>query len=173
MVFPHSLFGTESACNAGDSGLIPRSGRSPREGISYPLQYCWASLVAQMVKTPSAMPDTWVWFLGWEDPLENGKATRFCILAWRMLWVAKTWTQLIGFHFHFHLIFVLLKNTAVCRQKSSVILLLSSVQYITMTQFNCLCYFYGGYKNFYQHVFECIHEHISFGCICRDEIVWS
>ena len=38
MGFPHSSVGKESACNAGDPGLIPRSGRSPREGIGYPLQ---------------------------------------------------------------------------------------------------------------------------------------
>ena len=43
-----------------------------------------ASLVAQMVKNPPAMPDTWVRFLGWENPLEKGKATYSSILAWRM-----------------------------------------------------------------------------------------
>ena len=43
--------GKESACSAGDPGLIPRLGRSAREGIGYPLQYSWASLVAQLVKT--------------------------------------------------------------------------------------------------------------------------
>ena len=48
--FPHSLVGKESACNAGDPGSIPGSGRSPGEGIGYPLQYFWASLVAQLVK---------------------------------------------------------------------------------------------------------------------------
>ena len=47
--------GKESACNAGDPGLIPGSGRSPREGIGYPLQYSWASLVAQKVKNLPAM----------------------------------------------------------------------------------------------------------------------
>ena len=99
MVFPHSLVGTESACNAGDSSLIPRSGRSPREGIGYPLQYSWASLVAQMVKILSAMQDTWVWFLGWEDPLENGKATRFCILAWRCFGLQRVGHDLLAFTF--------------------------------------------------------------------------
>ena len=52
--------GKESACNAGDPGSIHGLRRSPGEGISYPLQYSWASLVAQMVKNPSAMQDTWV-----------------------------------------------------------------------------------------------------------------
>ena len=50
-------------------------GRSTREGIGYPLQYSWASLVAQLVKNLPAMRETWVWSLGWEDPLEKGKAT--------------------------------------------------------------------------------------------------
>ena len=48
--FPGSSDGKESACNAGDPSLIPGSGRSPGEGIGYPLQYPWASLVAQLVK---------------------------------------------------------------------------------------------------------------------------
>ena len=45
------------------------------EGIDYPLQYSWASLVAQLVKNPPATQETWVRSLGWEDPLEKGKAT--------------------------------------------------------------------------------------------------
>ena len=51
------------------------------EGLGYSLQYSWASLVAQMVKNPPAIQETWVQFLGWEDPLEEGMATRFSILA--------------------------------------------------------------------------------------------
>ena len=70
--FPGSSTGKESACNAGDPGLIFGSGISPGEGIDYPLWYSWASLVAQMVKNPSAMWETWIWSLGWEDPLEEG-----------------------------------------------------------------------------------------------------
>ena len=53
-----AVFGKESACNAGDSGLIPGSGRSPGEGIGYSLQYSWASLVVQLVKNPPAMRET-------------------------------------------------------------------------------------------------------------------
>ena len=53
--FPDSSVGKESACNAGDPGLIPESGRSAGEGIGYPLQYSWASLVAQVVKNSSTM----------------------------------------------------------------------------------------------------------------------
>ena len=68
-----SSVGKESTCNAGDPGSIPGSGRSAEEGIGYPLQYSWASLVAQMVKNPPAMRETWVQPLGWEDPLEKGK----------------------------------------------------------------------------------------------------
>ena len=52
--------GKESACNAGDPGSIPGVGRSPGEGISYPLQYSWASLVAQLVKNLPTMKETWV-----------------------------------------------------------------------------------------------------------------
>ena len=54
--------------------MIPGSGRSPGEGIGYPLQYSWASLVAQVVKNPPAMQETWVLLLGWEDPLKKGTA---------------------------------------------------------------------------------------------------
>ena len=75
----YSSVGKESACNAGDPSSIPGSGRSAGEGIGYPLQYSWASLVAQWVKT-------WVRSLGWEDPLEKGKATYSSILAWRIPW---------------------------------------------------------------------------------------
>ena len=63
--------GKESACNAGDPGLIPGSGSSFGEGIGYPLQYSWASLVAQLVKNPPAMQESWVQSLVWEDPLKR------------------------------------------------------------------------------------------------------
>ena len=76
--------GKESACTSGDPGLIPGSGRSSGEGIGYPFQYSWASLVAQMVKNVSVMWETWVQPLGWEDPLEKGIATHSSILAWRI-----------------------------------------------------------------------------------------
>ena len=70
--FPGNSAGKESACNSGDPGSIPGLGRSPGEGIGYPIQYSWASLVAQMVKNPPAMEETLVCFLGWGDPLEKG-----------------------------------------------------------------------------------------------------
>ena len=66
--------------------MISGSGRPPGEGIGYPLQYSWTSLAAQMVKNPPAMQETRVQSLGWEDPLEEGMATHFSILAWRVLW---------------------------------------------------------------------------------------
>ena len=72
-MFVNSSVGKESACSAGDPGSIPGSGRSAGEEISYPLQYSWASLVAQMVMNTPAMQETWVQSLGWEDPLEKGK----------------------------------------------------------------------------------------------------
>ena len=83
---PDSSVGKESPCNAGDPGLIPGSGRSAGEGIGYPLQYSWASLVVQLVKNLPAVRETWVRSLGWEDALEKGIATHSSILAWRILW---------------------------------------------------------------------------------------
>ena len=81
MGFPDSSVGKESACNAGDPNLIPGSERSPGEEIGYLLQCSWASLVAQLVKNLPSMRETWVRSLGWEDPLEEGKATHSSILA--------------------------------------------------------------------------------------------
>ena len=78
--------GKESACNARDPSSIPGLGKSPGEGIGYPLQYSWASLVALTEKNPPAMWETWVRSLGWEDPLEKGTAVHFSILAWRIPW---------------------------------------------------------------------------------------
>ena len=86
--FPDSSVGKESACNAGNPALTPGLGRSPAEGISYPLQFSWASLLAQLVKNPLAMQKTWVQSLGWEDLLEKGKAAHSSILAWRIPWTA-------------------------------------------------------------------------------------
>ena len=99
-----SSVGKESACNAGDPGSIPGSGRSAGEGIGYPLQYSWASLVSQLVKNMPAIWETWVQSLGWEDTLEKGKATG------SVLWpgefrgtvhrIVKSRTLLRDFHFH-------------------------------------------------------------------------
>ena len=100
--------------NAGDTGLIPEWGRSPGGGNDNPLQYsclespmdrrAWqatvhrvtksqtrlsnfgASLVAQLVKNLPAVQETWVCFLGWEDPLEKETATHSSILAWKISW---------------------------------------------------------------------------------------
>ena len=64
----------------------------------------WASLVAQLVKNPPTMRETWVQSLGWEDPLEKEKATHSSILAWRIPWIVESMrsqsqTRLSGFHF--------------------------------------------------------------------------
>ena len=70
------------------------------------LGLCWAFLVAQLVENLPAMRETWVCSLGWEDPLEKGKATHSSIPAWRNSMdcivhrVAKSQTQLSNFHFH-------------------------------------------------------------------------
>ena len=86
--------------------------RSPGEGKDYPHQYSWASLVTQTVKNLPAMWETWVRFLGGEDPLEEGIATHSSIFAWRIpmdrgAWwaivhrVTKGWIRMSHFHFHF------------------------------------------------------------------------
>ena len=86
----HSSVGKELACNSGDPSLIPGLERYTGEGIGYPLQYSWASLVAQLVKNPPAMWETWVRSLGWEDPLEKGKERKSSILAWRIPWTIQS-----------------------------------------------------------------------------------
>ena len=83
--------------------MIPRLERSAGEGIGYPLQYSWVSLVAHLVNNPPAMQETLVQCLCWEDPLENRKTTHANIMAWRIPWtvhgVTKSWTRLSDFHF--------------------------------------------------------------------------
>ena len=116
--FHDSLVGKESICNAGDPCSIPGLGRSPEEGKGYPLQYSGlensmdclvhgvtksrtrlsnlhfkvekASLVAQLVKNPPAMRETWVWSLGWEKPLEKGTTSHSSTLAWRTPWTVQS-----------------------------------------------------------------------------------
>ena len=91
--------------------MIPGLGRAPEEGTGYPLQYSWASLVAQLVKNLPTVRETWIPSLHWEDSLEEGMATNSSILAWRIpmdrgAWraivhgVAKGWTGLSDFCFH-------------------------------------------------------------------------
>ena len=100
--FPGGSAGKESACSVGDLGSILgwegplEKGKATHssilawripwtvEGIGYPFQYSWASLVAQLVKNLPAVWETWVESLGWEDPLEKGKGTHSSILAWRI-----------------------------------------------------------------------------------------
>ena len=76
--------------------LFPSPGNLPDLGIELgspvlqadflPLSHHRSSLVAQMVKTWSALQETWVQSLGWEDPLEKETATHSSILAWRIPW---------------------------------------------------------------------------------------
>ena len=80
--FPCGSAHKESTCKAGDPGSIPGLGRSHGEGIGYPLQYSWASLVVQLIKNLPAMWETWVQSMGWEDPVEKGKDTNSSMLAW-------------------------------------------------------------------------------------------
>ena len=105
--------------------MIPGSGSLPGEGIGYPLQYSWVFLVAQMVKNLPAMLETWVRFLGWEDPLEECMAIHSSILAWRILMdrgagrlqssgVAKSWTQLKCLSTHAELGAILARSPTCC-----------------------------------------------------------
>ena len=93
-----------------DPGLIPGVGRSPGEGLDYPLQYSWTSFVAQQVKNRPAMWEIWVPSLNWEDPLEKGMATHSSVLAWRKFhglcspWGRKEWdlTERLSLSFSSH-----------------------------------------------------------------------
>ena len=104
MGFPGSSAGKESTCNVGEPGSIPGLKRSSGEGIGYPLQYSWASLVAQIVKNLPAVQETWVQSLmgrspggGHGNPLQY-----FCLEnamdrgAWEaaVYGVTKSWTRL-------------------------------------------------------------------------------
>ena len=88
--FPDNSVGKVSTCIEGDPSLIPGLRRSTGEEIGYPLQYSWTLLVAQLVKNPSAMRETWIRSLDCEDPLEKGKATHSSILAWRIPWTIRS-----------------------------------------------------------------------------------
>ena len=80
--FPDSSVGKEFPCNEGDPGSITGWGGIAGEGIGYPLQYSWASLVPQLAKNLPAIQETWVQSLHWEDPLGKTKATHSSILVW-------------------------------------------------------------------------------------------
>ena len=90
MSFPNSSIGKESTCNAGNPSLIPGLGRSPAEGLGYPLQYSWASLVAQLVKNLPAMQETWVRIPGLGRSPGEGKGYPLSILAWRIPWTTQS-----------------------------------------------------------------------------------
>ena len=83
---PDSSADKESTCNAEDPGSIPGLRRHIGEGIGYPLQYSWDSLVAQTVKNLPAMRETWVSSLGWEDPMEKRMAAHSSIFTCRIPW---------------------------------------------------------------------------------------
>ena len=76
--------------------MIPGSRRFAGEGTGYPLQCSWASPMAQLVKNPPVIQETWVQSLGWEDPLEKGKATHSSVLAWRIPWTVQYISQKVG-----------------------------------------------------------------------------
>ena len=83
-------------------------------------QHSWAFLVAQLVKNPPAMWETWVRSLGWEGPLEKGMATHSSILAWRIPWTvysmgSQRWTQLSDFHFSCIYVYTHIKFLYMCK----------------------------------------------------------
>ena len=84
--FPRISGSKESGCDAGDYSSIPGLGKSTRKGMGYAFRSFWAPLVAQLVKNPPAMWETWVQSLGWENPLEEGMAIHSSLLAWRIPW---------------------------------------------------------------------------------------
>ena len=101
-----------SPINTGNPSSISGMGRSPGEWIGYPLQYSLASLVAQIVKNPCTMQDTWVLSLDWEDTLERGwlltpvfRPGEFhgqrSLIGYIVHGVTKSQTKLNDFHFHF------------------------------------------------------------------------
>ena len=94
-IFLCNSAGKESACNAKRPGLTPGLGRSPGEGKGYPLQFSWASLVAQLVKNLPAMRETWIRSLGGEDRLEEGMATHSSILAWEIPTDRGAWRAIV------------------------------------------------------------------------------
>ena len=98
MGLPGGSLGKNLPADARVMGSIPESERSPGEGIGYPLQNSWSSLVAQLVKNLPAMRETWVRSPGWEDPLEKGKATHSSILAWRIPWTIQSMGCRVGHH---------------------------------------------------------------------------
>ena len=84
--FPSALMGFPDSSVKNQPAMQETSAGFLGEGIVYPLQYSWASLVAQLVKNLPSMGETWVGSLGWEDPIQKGKATYSSILAWRIPW---------------------------------------------------------------------------------------
>ena len=84
MGFPGRLADKESTCNAEGPGSLPESGTSPGEATGYPLQHSWAFLAAQTVKNLPTVWEAWLQSLGWEDPLEEGMANHFSLLACRI-----------------------------------------------------------------------------------------
>ena len=102
--YPSSSSGKESTCSAEGPGSIPGSGRSPGEEIGYPRQYCWASLVAQMVKHLPTVWETWVQSLRLGRSPREGKGYPLQYsglensMACIVYGVAKSQTGLSNFH---------------------------------------------------------------------------
>ena len=143
---PHSSVCKESACNAGDPGWIPGSGRSPGEGICYLPKCFWTSLMAQLVKNPPAMRETWVQSLGWEDSPGDGKGyplqyyglenSMGCIVQR----APKSWTQLNDLHFtsaEYHSSKFATGSPVTCANIFNVFAYLVGEQRYHFSKFNC------------------------------------
>ena len=108
-IIPESSVGKESACNSGDPNWVRKI---PWRRDRLPTPVFLGFPVAQLVKNPREMQETWVRSLCWEDTLEKGKPTHSNILAWRIPWsVQSMGSQRVGHNFHFHLVILYL----ICR----------------------------------------------------------
>ena len=97
--FPSSTAGKESASNAGDPDSIPGLGRSPGEGVGYPLQYTWASYVVQLLRESTCNVGNPGSISGLGRCSGAGKSTHSSILAWRIPWtVSSMGSQRVGHH---------------------------------------------------------------------------
>ena len=149
MSFPHSSVAEESACNAGDTSSIPGLGRSAGEGIDRPLQYSWASLVAQLVKNPSAMQRTQGSNPGLGRSPGEGKGypLQYSGLENSMNsvvhGVTMSRTRLTNFHFHYVLLSYNMRILSLLLlhflSLPSILPLYSSQNHIQCYHFVCVC----------------------------------
>ena len=148
-----------------------------------------ASLVAQLVKKPPATQETWVQSLGWEEPLEKGKATHSSILAWRIPWtmqsmgsqrVGHNWATFISFHF-FATPWTAARQASLSFSISQSLLKLMSIESVILSNHLILCCLLlllpsnfpsmRVFSNQVAKVLELQHQHQSFQWTFRVEFL--